>query len=64
MASLQKNDSTPTLKASIRLLRFIFAEASNFPEFQRQVATPNVPKFSQALVSLAEKNDDEELQVN
>lgn len=51
------------MKAVIRLLRFVFAEAVNFPEFQRHVATPNVPKFSLALIQLSEKNEDEELQV-
>ncbi|KIP10671.1 hypothetical protein PHLGIDRAFT_125372 [Phlebiopsis gigantea 11061_1 CR5-6] len=58
-----KNEPQPTLKAVIRLLRFVFAEAVNFPEFQRHVATPNVPKFSLALIQLSEKNEDEELQV-
>ena len=44
-------------------MRTIFAEAVKFPEFQRQVSTPNVPKFSLALVSLAEKTEDEGIQV-
>lgn len=61
--SSQKNEPLPTLKATIRLLRCIFTGASEVPEFQRQVSTPNVPKFSQALVSLGEKTDNEELKV-
>ncbi|EKM59257.1 uncharacterized protein PHACADRAFT_113693 [Phanerochaete carnosa HHB-10118-sp] len=60
---LLKNEAPAALKATIRLLRFIFAEAVNYPEFQRQVATPNVPKLSLALVPLAEKTDNEEVQV-
>lgn len=59
----QKNEPTPTLKAAIRLLRFIFSAATEIPEFQRQVATPNVPKFSQALLQLVEKDVDRELTV-
>lgn len=64
MVYMQKNESAPALKAATRLLRFVFAESTNFPEFQRQVSTPNVPKFSLAISSLAEKNSDEGLQVN
>lgn len=63
LPALSKNETPAVLKATIRLLRFVFAEAVNFPEFQRQVATPNVPKFSSALVPLAEKTGDEEIQV-
>jgi hypothetical protein len=33
------------------------------PEFQRQVVTPNVPKFTTAIMGLVEKHHDEELQV-
>jgi hypothetical protein len=33
------------------------------PEFQRQLATPNVPKFSLALMVLAEKPDGQEVGV-
>lgn len=61
---IQKTEPGPSMKAAIRLLRFVFAEATHFPEFQRQIATPNVPKFSAALVSLAERNEDEEVQVS
>lgn len=59
----QKNEGVPVLKACIRLLRLIFTTATGIPEFQRQVSTPNVPKFSAALISLAEKHEDIELKV-
>ncbi|KAI0700754.1 rRNA processing/ribosome biogenesis-domain-containing protein [Cytidiella melzeri] len=58
-----KNESLPVLKACIRLLRYILTAASGIPEFQRQVTTPNVPKFSSALVSIVGKHDDTELQI-
>ncbi|KAG6868167.1 hypothetical protein C0993_006835 [Termitomyces sp. T159_Od127] len=33
------------------------------PEYQRQVASPNVPKFTTAIIAIAEKSEDEELRV-
>jgi hypothetical protein len=59
----QKNEPPPTLKASMRLLNHIFSAATDVPEFQRQLATPYVPKFSVALISLAENQDDREVKV-
>lgn len=59
----QKNENVPTLKAAVRLLRTIFTNAVKIPEFQRQVSTPNVPKFSAALIVLVEKHQDEEMKV-
>lgn len=59
----KKNESMPCLKSSIRLVRYIFSNAGDVPEFQRQVVTPNVTKFSQALLSLVEKVEDEDLKV-
>lgn len=50
-------------KASIRLLAFIFISTTSLTEFQRNVVTPNIPKFSYALLSLMEKQPDEELKV-
>lgn len=47
----------------MRLLCFVFTSTVDLSEFQRQVAIPNVPKFSSALISLAEKQADEELRV-
>jgi len=58
----KKNEPTPTLKASIRLLRLIFMTSMG-AEFQRQVVVPNLPKFAAAIVGLAEKHHDEELKV-
>ncbi|TFK43691.1 rRNA processing/ribosome biogenesis-domain-containing protein [Crucibulum laeve] len=60
---LLKSEPLPTLKAAIRLTRTIFSSAIEVSEFQRQVSTPNVPKFSSALISLAEKYSDLELKV-
>lgn len=61
---LKKNEPNPTLKMSIRLLRHIFSSATDVAEFQRQLSAPNVPKFSLALITVAEKQDNEELKVN
>lgn len=36
----------------------------DIPEYQRQVCTPNVPKFSTAIVTLGEKTSDLELKVS
>lgn len=60
---LKRNETPPTWKACIRLLVFIFTSTIGIPEFQRQLATPNVPKLSAALLSLAEKNEDHEIRV-
>lgn len=60
---VKKNEPLPSLKASVRLLTVIFSAASGAPEFQRQVATPNVPKFTAAIITLADKNQNEELRV-
>lgn len=59
----QRNESTAVWKAAIRLLAFIFTSTTNLAEFQRHVVTPNIPKFSSALMSLAEKQADEELKL-
>ena len=60
---LSRNEPVPTLKASIRLLRHIFISATEVPEFQRRIATPNMPKFSAALISLMDKQHDRVLKV-
>ncbi|KDQ64330.1 hypothetical protein JAAARDRAFT_27954, partial [Jaapia argillacea MUCL 33604] len=60
---LAKTEPLPNLKASIRLLRYIFSAATDVPEFQRQLATPNVPKFSQTLIVLTEKQSDQGLEL-
>ncbi|CDO76547.1 hypothetical protein BN946_scf184982.g6 [Trametes cinnabarina] len=49
------NQSMPTTKAAIRLLRLIFSSAMDVPEFQRQLCVPNIPKFGNALIAIAEK---------
>ncbi|KAG6833947.1 hypothetical protein H0H87_007958 [Tephrocybe sp. NHM501043] len=33
------------------------------PEYQRQVATPNIPKFTAAIIPIVDKNTDEELRI-
>ncbi|KAJ7781030.1 rRNA processing/ribosome biogenesis-domain-containing protein [Mycena metata] len=60
---LAKKEPPPILSASVRLLRVIFSAATDVPEFQRQVATPNVSKFTAALIPLAEKHADNELKI-
>lgn len=59
----KKNEPVPCLKASVRLLRHIFTTATDIPEFQRQLAAPSVPKFSLALIGLADKCEDQETRV-
>ena len=46
------------------LLRLVFSHAMDVPEFQRQLCTPNVPKFANALISLAEKEMKTEVYVS
>ncbi|KAJ7228479.1 rRNA processing/ribosome biogenesis-domain-containing protein, partial [Mycena pura] len=60
---LSKKESSPILSACVRLLRVIFSAATDMPEYQRQVATPNVAKFTAALISLAEKHPDIQLKI-
>jgi rRNA processing/ribosome biogenesis len=61
--NVKKAEHVPTLKAAIRLLSQIFTMAKDLPEFQRQVAMPNVPKFSLVLVGLVQNQTDQELKV-
>ncbi|KAI0775967.1 rRNA processing/ribosome biogenesis-domain-containing protein [Trametes elegans] len=49
------NQPVPTTKAAIRLLRLVFSNAMDVPEFQRQLCVPNVPKFGNGLITIAEK---------
>ncbi|KDQ19056.1 hypothetical protein BOTBODRAFT_126918 [Botryobasidium botryosum FD-172 SS1] len=60
---LSRNEPLPVLKAAIHLLSAIFSSATDMPEFQRQVSIPNIPKFSLSLVSLAERDCDEQLKI-
>ncbi|KAG0709826.1 rRNA processing/ribosome biogenesis-domain-containing protein [Suillus ampliporus] len=61
LSIITKPEPLPLLKASIRYLRHVLSAATDVPEFQRQLAAPTVPKFSQALVSIVEKAADCEL---
>ncbi|KAH8118617.1 rRNA processing/ribosome biogenesis-domain-containing protein [Phellopilus nigrolimitatus] len=60
---LSKSESPIVWKSSIRLIAYIFSTTTGLVEFQRQVVAPNVPKFSSALMSLAERQTDEELKI-
>lgn len=60
---MKKDEPVPILKAAIRLLRHIFSSALDVAEFQRLLCTPNVPKASAALISIAEKHREQELKV-
>lgn len=53
----------PTLKTATRLLTHIFSVAHDTPEFQRQIASPNVPKFSLALITIVEDHPSRELKL-
>ncbi|RPD67014.1 hypothetical protein L226DRAFT_477086 [Lentinus tigrinus ALCF2SS1-7] len=55
------NQPAPTAKAAMRLLRLVFSNATDVPEFQRQLCTPNVPKFANALIAMAGKETNPEL---
>ncbi|KAI9000871.1 rRNA processing/ribosome biogenesis-domain-containing protein [Trametes punicea] len=57
------NQPPPTTKAAIRLLRLVFSSATDVPEFQRQLCVPNVPKFSNALLAIAEKETNDEVRL-
>ncbi|EAU84647.2 hypothetical protein CC1G_00166 [Coprinopsis cinerea okayama7 len=58
---LSRNEGVPTMKAAIRLLVTIFTSTLDIPEFQRQLCTPNVTKFTSALSSLATSASDIDL---
>ncbi|KAG7096761.1 hypothetical protein E1B28_004173 [Marasmius oreades] len=56
---LSKKEPPPVLTAALNLCRIIFTSATDIPEFQRQVSTPNIPKFLAALIQhLENANDD------
>lgn len=59
----RKEEPIPTLKAVTRLLTYIFSVAIDTPEFQRQIASPNVSKFSLALTIVAEGHPNRELRL-
>jgi len=46
----QRKEPLPVIKAAMALCRVVFTTATDVPEFQRQVSTPNIPKFTAALV--------------
>ncbi|KAH9844088.1 rRNA processing/ribosome biogenesis-domain-containing protein [Rhodofomes roseus] len=60
---LSKDEPVTSLKAAIRLLRRIFSSAMDVAEFQRQICLPNVPKFSAALIPLADKHTDADIKL-
>ncbi|KAH9965998.1 rRNA processing/ribosome biogenesis-domain-containing protein, partial [Russula dissimulans] len=58
-----RQEPLPTLKAATRLLTHIFSVAVDNPEFQRQIASPNVPKVSLALIVIIEDHPNRELKL-
>ncbi|PPR04067.1 hypothetical protein CVT24_010642 [Panaeolus cyanescens] len=58
-----RNETLPTLKAAVRLLRVIFTTATDVTEFQRQVSTPNIAKATTAISTLADSRNEQELKV-
>ncbi|KAL0949320.1 hypothetical protein HGRIS_009395 [Hohenbuehelia grisea] len=63
LPAIAKNDALPTTKAAIRLMQVILTAASDVPEFQRQLATPNATKYSTLLIDLADKSPSLELKI-
>lgn len=63
-AKIQKKETVAVLKGSVHLCRCICSSATDLPEFQRQVAVPNVPKFIAAMIALLEADCDAELKVS
>ncbi|KAL4265026.1 Pre-rRNA-processing protein RIX1 [Pleurotus pulmonarius] len=61
MSITVKTDCVPVAKAAIRLAVYIFMVCADVPEFQRQISTPNVAKFTSSLINLAEKSTSTEL---
>ncbi|TFL00553.1 rRNA processing/ribosome biogenesis-domain-containing protein [Pterulicium gracile] len=60
---LSKTEPLPTLKAAIRLILHLFTSSVDKPEYQRQVCTPNVTKYSAALLALTTRNEEQSFQV-
>lgn len=60
----KKQEPVPTIKAAMRLLTHVFSVAIDTSEFQRQVASPNIPKFGLALIVVAEDHQSRELKVS
>lgn len=60
---LQRSEAVASQSAAIRLLCYICAKARESRDFQRQVVFPIVPKFSAAMVALAESSLDTHLKV-
>ncbi|KAK1233310.1 hypothetical protein PQX77_003536 [Marasmius sp. AFHP31] len=50
----QRSEPAPVTKAALAICRIVFTVAIDVPEFQRQVSTPNVPKFTAALIQCIE----------
>jgi hypothetical protein len=61
--AVQRPEPMPVIKAAARLIQHIFLEAVSLPEFQRQIAAPNVPKYSASIIQLGEKMGNEALNV-
>ncbi|KAF8338919.1 uncharacterized protein EI90DRAFT_2429854 [Cantharellus anzutake] len=54
LPALSRDEPPPVHIEAMRLLHLIFTSALDMPEFHRQVVTPNLQKFSIALLQLAE----------
>ncbi|KAG0166848.1 hypothetical protein DFQ28_001083 [Apophysomyces sp. BC1034] len=52
-----KPEPTMIHEEAIRTLSFLFASTIDKPELQREVTTPNLPRFNQALVSLSQNRE-------
>ncbi|SAL95775.1 hypothetical protein [Absidia glauca] len=51
-----KQESTIVHKAAIETLSYLFSYTSNKPELLREITTPNLPRFNQALLSVCKSD--------
>ncbi|KAF9491359.1 hypothetical protein BDN71DRAFT_1490338 [Pleurotus eryngii] len=61
MSFVVKTECVPVAKAAIRLAVHILMVCADVPEFQRQISTPNVAKFTSSLINRTEKSTSIEL---
>jgi hypothetical protein len=53
----QRPEPTAVQEEAIKTLLMLFAKAADKPEVQREVTTPNLPKFNHALLNLSGNKD-------
>lgn len=53
----QRPEPTAVQEESIKTLQMLFAKTVDKPEVQREVTSPNLPKFNHALLTLSGNKD-------